>query len=77
MSKKIIWIKAEQIVSCAIGLEIGKEISEQEAEKLLKLDGDTYHEGDDEWYKLHEYLTPDTIYDWQDWDNVEVYTEDV
>jgi hypothetical protein len=74
--RKHIWIEARQEVKYAIGLEIGKDISQEEADKLLEMDGGDFREGQDEWYKLQEYLTDDTVCDWYDLEDVEVYIEE-
>jgi hypothetical protein len=76
MSRKHIWIRGTQEVTYAIGLEIGVDISQEEADKLLEMDGGDFSEPEDEWYKLQEYLTPDTACDWGDLDYVEVYIEE-
>lgn len=73
MSKKYIQIKTNQMVYYDLQLEIGKDISEEQASKLLSLDGETYNVETDNWYYLHEYLNHKNISDWLEFEDVEVY----
>ena len=73
MSKKFIQIKTNQMVYYDIQLEIGKDISEETASKLLNLDGETYDVETDEWYFLHNYLNHTSVVDWLEFEDVEVY----
>lgn len=77
MSRKFVWIEAEQSIRYAVGFEIGVDISQEDADKLISLDmaGDDIKEGSELWDEISQYLTADCVCDWGDLEMVEIYEE--
>jgi len=75
--KKYLWIKVKETVSRHVGFEIGKDISEKEAKKLLKIieDDDEFSLHSKEYSKLHDLLGND-ISDTDGFTDVQIYEAD-
>lgn len=54
--KKILWIEVSETVKRNIGLEIGEDISEEDAQELLDLHGDEFDMDSEEYPILDGYL---------------------
>lgn len=74
--KKHLWITAKETVSKSIGLEIGKDISEEDADKLIKMaeENDEFDTSTEEYDELNGHLG-DNVYDSEGFTSVDICTK--
>ena len=71
--KKYLHLYAEQVVKYGLSLQIGVDISEEKAQKLIELDGEDIVLDSDEHYLVEDYFNETFAYDYEDYENVNIY----
>lgn len=71
----MLWINATEKVSLSIGLEIGKDITQEKADELIALieEDDEFSNDTKEYGILSNYLTLDYVTDSDGYEGVDIY----
>ena len=73
----MLWIDVKETISKNIGLEIGEDISEEDAQYLMDLGDrrDTFDSHDDDYFKLNDLLGSE-VCDSEGFNDVEIYIKE-